>query len=212
MFKLKKYNPCRNFNEKKKEATRIEGTKTSHKLENYTGTYKDPGYGEITIQKKDDQLNFTYHDITTPLQHWHYDVFNGLKAEDPVFEDMKLQFRSNMDGYIAKLLVPMEPRVEPITFKKQPDKKLSNPDYLTRFTGKYVLADDTISVSLSGNMLQLNFPGQPTYTLIPTLGDRFNLKEYSVVSIEFQLNDKGLPEALLLDQPGGRYTAKRVND
>lgn len=75
-----------------------------------------------------------------------------------------------------------------------------------------MLADDTITVSLSGNQLQLNIPGQPQYTLLPALGERFTLKEFSVVSVQFQTDDKGRPEALLLDQPGGRYTAERVKE
>ena len=198
--------------QKKKEATRMEGTNFSHKLENYAGIYQHPGYGEITVEINDDQLNFTYHDIKTSLEHWHYDVFNGMKAEDPVFRDMKLQFLSNLDGYISELHLPMEPRVDPIAFLKKPDKRLTEASYLEQFTGKYVIAEDTISVSLSGNQLKMQVPGQPEYTLVPALGNQFKLKDYSVIAVSFQIDEEGKTREMILDQPGGRYTAKRVNE
>jgi hypothetical protein len=196
--------------QEKKEATRMEGTQPSRKLENYAGTYQHSGYGEITVELGDGQLDFTYHDIKTPLEHWHYDVFNGMKAEDPVFQDMKLQFRSNLDGYISELLIPMEPRVDPIAFKKEPDKRLTDASYLEQFAGQYVIAGDTIMVSLAGNQLKMKVPGQPQYTLVPALGDQFKLKEYSLIAVSFKMNDEGRVEDMILDQPGGRYTTKRI--
>ena len=30
------------------------------------------------------QRAFTYNYLATPLEHWHYDVFNGVRAGDPV--------------------------------------------------------------------------------------------------------------------------------
>jgi CubicO group peptidase (beta-lactamase class C family) len=197
---------------KKKEATRIKGTTHSHELKSYTGTYKHPGYGELTLNETDGKLHFTYHDIKTPLEHWHYDVFNGLKGKDPVFKDMKLQFNSNLDGYIAEVKIPMEPSVDPIVFEKKPDERLYDETYLKRFTGKYTMAGDTLQVSLAGNQLKLKVPGQPQYTLVPALGFQFKLKEYSIVSISFNMNEQGYPTELISDQPGGRYEAKRVEE
>ena len=195
---------------KKKEATRIKGTSHSHELESYTGTYQHPGYGKLTVHEKEEKLHFTYHDIKTPLEHWHYDVFNGLKGEDPVFQDMKLQFNSNLNGYIAEVKIPMEPSVEPIVFEKKPDERLYDETYLERFTGKYTMAGDTLKVSLAGNQLKIKVPGQPQYTLVPALGFQFKLKEYSIIGISFTINDEGYPTELIFDQPGGRYEAKRV--
>ena len=197
--------------QKKKEATRMEGTNPSHKLENYAGAYLHPGYGEITVEINEDRLGFTYHDIKTPLEHWHYDVFNGMKAEDPVFRDMKLQFLGNLDGYISELHIPMEPRVDPITFVKDPDKRLTDASYLEQFAGQYVIAGDTITVSLAGNQLKMKVPGQPQYSLVPALGNQFKLKEYAVIAVSFHMDEEGKPEEMILDQPDGRYNAKRVN-
>ncbi len=209
---LKKGKQASREAQKKKEATRKEGTSTSHELESYAGTYEHPGYGGITVQKDGKQLSFTYHDIKTPLQHWHYDVFNGKKAEDPVFQDMKLQFKSNLDGYIDEVSIPLESSVDPITFTKQPDERFSDASYLEKFTGKYFLVNDTIRVTLAGNHLQMKVPGQPQYTLVPALGNRFKLKEYTIISISFRMNDQGKPIELISDQPNGRFVAKRVDE
>jgi len=198
--------------QEKKEATRMEGTQHSRKLENYAGTYQHPGYGKITVELDEGQLSFTYHDIKTPLEHWHYDVFNGMKAEDPVFRNMKLQFQSNLDGYISELLIQMEPRLDPIGFIKEPDKKLTDASYLEQFTGQYVIVGDTILVSLAGNQLKMKVPGQPQYTLVPALGDQFKLKEYAVIAVSFKMSDEGRVEEMILDQPGGRYTVKRIRE
>jgi len=196
--------------EEKKGVTRIEGTDYSHELADYAGEYKHPGYGVLTVSRKKNGLEFTYNNITTPLQHWHYDVFNGGKADDDTFEDMKLLFRIDMGGNIASVEAPFEPSVGHIEFVRQPSSILSNPEYLDQFTGEYLLVDDTVSVSLSGNRLNLTIPGQPTYTLLPDLGEKFQLKEYSVIKVSFEKSEKDEVIALFLDQPNGRFTANRL--
>ena len=93
---------------KKKAARRILNTTPSHKLEDYSGDYFNPGYGNLKVTLQQGQLSFLYNNITTPLEHWHYDTFNGRKAGDPVFEDSKLNFISDAKGNVAKgeIIVP----------------------------------------------------------------------------------------------------------
>ena len=196
--------------EEKQGATRRKGTRPTHTLDAFTGNYRHPGYGLLKVRQADDSLQFTFNDITTTLEHWHYNVFNGLEGEDATFEDMKLQFHTNMDGYIASLEAPFEPAVDNMVFVKQPDPKLSDPGYLREMTGRYVLADDTISVTLTGSRLRLKFPGQPLYTLIPALGDRFQFQDYQVIHVEFSRDESNTVETLLLDQPNGRFTAEKI--
>ena len=90
--------------------------------------------------------------------------------------------------------------------------KLTDASYLDQFAGQYVIAGDTIMVSLAGNQLKMKVPGQPQYTLVPALGDQFKLKEYAVIAVSFKMNDEGRVEEMILDQPGGRYTTKRVRE
>lgn len=198
--------------EKKKKARRVTGTEPAHKLEDYTGDYNHPGYGDLKVFKEKDGLSFIYNDITTPLEHWHYETFNAKKADDPTFKDMKFTFRTNVNGFVAELEVPFEPTLESIVFKKKPDAKLFDPDYLKQFVGQYKLIDQILTISLQGDQLTLYIPGQEVYALIPALGEEFVLDRAKVVSLKFKFDEKGQVTALELNQPSGIYKAERIKE
>ena len=144
----------------KKDTVRRPGTTPAHKLEEYAGEYEHPGYGIIKIELRDGKLNFAYNNIEAPLEHWHFEVFNALKnPKDPAFEDQKVQFLTNVKGYVDGLAVSFEPSLKPIVFTMRPDRRLSDPEYLKRFTGEYDLAGRTLSVRLKGNALVLDSQG-----------------------------------------------------
>jgi CubicO group peptidase (beta-lactamase class C family) len=194
---------------KKKAARRILNTTPSHRLEDYAGDYFNPGYGSLKVTIQQGQLSFLYNNITTPLEHWHYDTFNGLKASDPVFEDSKVNFISDAKGNVARLEAPFEPTLDPIVFDKKPDERLFDPAYLQKFVGKYVLVEQVITISLKGNVLTAGIPGAPEMELVPMLGDEFTLKEMKIVGLRFKTDEKGNVTAIELSQPGGIYEAKR---
>jgi CubicO group peptidase (beta-lactamase class C family) len=195
--------------EKKKAARRVLNTKPSHGLDAYAGDYFNPGYGDLKVTVEKGQLAFTYNNIMTPLEHWHYDTFNGIRAGDPVFEDIKLNFITDMNGNVARLEAPFETTLEPIVFEKKPDARLSDPAYLLKFAGRYVLIEQVITISLKGNVLFASVPGAPDMELVPGLGDEFTLKQMKVVSLRFKLDEKGNVLAIELIQPGGTFEAKR---
>ncbi len=195
--------------EQKAQTRRVKGTRPAHPLEEYTGTYSHPGYGELKVFLKDKQLHFTYNGITTPLEHWHYETFNGLKAEDPTFENFKLTFETDPNGLVASVSGSFEPTADPVVFKKKPDEKFFDPAFLRKFVGKYTLLEQTISVELKGNTLTMAIPGQPVYELVPVPGDEFTLKQVSVVRIRFITDQKGEVAALEVSQPGGVFEYKR---
>jgi CubicO group peptidase (beta-lactamase class C family) len=198
--------------EKKKETRRITGTHPAHRFEDYTGDYNHPGYGDVHVFQKNGSLFFTYNEITTPLEHWHYETFNGKKADDPTFMDMKLTFRTNVNGLVARLEAPFEPTLEEIVFKKKPNAKLFDPDYLKRFVGQYQLVDQTLTINLKGNSLSLYIPGQMEYDLEPVLVDEFVIEQAKVISVRFKMDEKGQTMALELIQPGGIYEAERIKE
>jgi CubicO group peptidase (beta-lactamase class C family) len=71
-------------------AKRKEGTSTTHTLENYTGTYHDPLYGNITISKKGEQLRIDFEEaplLSATLNHWHYDTFEIKWDEEHAWFD-----------------------------------------------------------------------------------------------------------------------------
>jgi hypothetical protein len=196
--------------EKKKAARRVPNTKPSHGLDAYAGDYFHPGYGDLKVTVEKGQLAFMYNNITTPLEHWHYDTFNGVRAGDPVFENSKLNFITDMNGNVARLEAPFETSLEPIVFEKKPDARLSDPAYLQKFAGKYVLIEQVITISLKGNVLFASIPGAPDMELVPGLGDEFTLKQMKIVSLRFKTDDKGNVVAIELSQPGGVFEAKRT--
>jgi len=196
--------------EKKKATRRKPGTRPAHAPGDYAGIYDHAGYGHLEIALDGDKLVATYNGIATPLEHWHYDTFNGLKAEDDVFEDMKYTFYTDEKGHIATLSVPFEATVSPIVFTRQPADKYYDPEFLIRFTGEYDMETTHITVGLRGDTLTLAVPGQPLVDLEPDLGDEFVIHQYSVVSVGFITDEAGNITALELYQPNGVFTAKKI--
>ncbi len=147
-----------------------------------------------------------------PLEHWHYDVWNGAETDgDPTFENRKLIFRGDVDGNIAGVESTLEPRAAPVVFKKQPDARLFDPEYLRRFAGTYVTVDNTkLTVDVAGGVLTLTVPGQPTYTLEPGLSGRFVLQEARVMSLEFVVPAGDKATKVLIHQPSSIREAERL--
>ncbi len=194
---------------KKKEIARIPGKPPAHPLEDYTGDYENPGYGPLKIALHEARLEATYNGITTPLEAWHYETFNGLKAKDPIFENMKFTFETNPDGFVASVSAPFEPSVKDIVFTKKPDARLFDAQYLKNFVGTFELPGQALVIALKGNVLTASLPGQPVLELVPELGGWFSLKGVSVVSLRFQLDEKGQASSIDVRQPNGVYTAKK---
>jgi len=195
--------------EKKKELTRVPGTHPSHKLDDYAGEYENPGYGPLRVQVSGDQLAVTFNGIATPLAHWHYDTFNGLKASDPTFEEMKFGFLTDTRGFISAVSVPMEPSVKEIVFTKKPEARLYDAAYLKRFAGSYDLPGQPLALSLKGSVLTATLPGAPPWELVPVLGGDFSLKQLQVITIHFLADESGEVTGLEFRQPGTVLTAKK---
>jgi len=195
--------------EKKKAVTRIAGTSPSHKLSDYVGDYEHPGYGALKVTLNGDKLETTFNKIVTPIEHWHYDTFSGGKAADGTFENMKYTFQADANGFIASIAAPFEAAVKEIVFVKKPDARLFDPAYLSRFAGDYNMLGQTISISIKGNSLVANLPGQPPLDLLPSLSGDFVIKQVQVVSLHFVSDDQGKINAVEIRQPGTVLTAKR---
>ncbi|WP_395006085.1 serine hydrolase [Undibacterium sp.] len=210
---LKRKNAMKADNDKaeeKKKMAHKTGTKPSHPITDYAGEYEHPGYGIATITQKDGKLTVEFNGIKTPLEHWHYDTFNGLKADDPVFEDQKIQFLTGLDGEIDAVKTALEPAVKDIVFTKKADSRLQNPEFLKNFVGTFNLNKEMdIVMSVRGNSLIANIKGQPTYELLPVRGYRFSLKGLNGFSVEFKADKDGKFNTAELEQPNGIFTVTR---
>ncbi|UCC82513.1 MAG: serine hydrolase [Gemmatimonadota bacterium] len=199
--------------EKAEEAGRsfqVEGTTPSHPLEDYVGSYEHAGYGVIAVQLEGAGLTASFNDATTPLEHFHYDVFSV--PEDPLVPlgELKVMFRYNAKGEVDQLLVPLEPNVDDIVFMRVPDETMMQRDFLEQFEGEYDLATTVLTVELRGDdTLTLTVPGQPTYELAPSRGTTFDLKGLNGYSLEFKKDGSGAVAEVVLYQPNGTFVATR---
>src|SRR5262252_10108751 len=88
----------------------------------------------------------------THPSHWHYDSFNGVKAADDTFAEMKFAFQTDARGFIYAVSAPFEPSVKDIVFTKKPEARLYDAVYLKRFVGSYDLPGQPIALALKGNV------------------------------------------------------------
>lgn len=105
--------------EAKQEAARVRGTKPSHALAAYAGTYRHPAYGDITIAHAGGALQLAMGplaDNAGSLQHWHYDTFR-VKLGDGRYGWNPVIFRDGADGGIAAVRL-FDDSSEALEFKR----------------------------------------------------------------------------------------------
>ena len=196
--------------EKKRETIRRAGTKPAHPLEEYAGTYSNPGYGPLTVALADGKLVGSYNDLPLPLEHWHYETFNTTEdPKDPTLAAMELNFRTNEEGDVDALTANFESSVAPIVFDRLPDARMTDPKFLARLAGDYVLPDVPLKIALRGAVLTMIVPGQTPYELVPGRGLSFAMKGLTGYSVRFVLDKDGAPTELTVIQPEAVFTAKR---
>jgi len=155
-------------------------------------------------------LKITYNRLTSPLRHFHYDVFEVPENPLDPFEKAKVQFLMSVNGDIDRVLVPLEPNVKEIVFTRRAEKKMRERSFLEPLAGEYTLGPTTVSVTLKGeDTLVLVVPGQPPYELVPTRGLSFDLKGLTGFSIEFKKDAAGAVTEAVFYQPNGTFVAKR---
>jgi CubicO group peptidase (beta-lactamase class C family) len=101
------------------EAKRKKDAQPTHKLSDYTGQFEHPAYQTLTISQEGEQLKFELHGLTGGLKHYHYDVFQGTEGSAGL-EGTKLTFIVNPAGEIDSVVIPLEPSVKEIIFKRKP--------------------------------------------------------------------------------------------
>jgi CubicO group peptidase (beta-lactamase class C family) len=195
-------------------ANQKQGTKPSHALNEYEGTFKNDGYGKLVVSTKDNHLQIDYGQLNFRLKHYHYDIFNayptneGMDAEED--DPTKIDFKTSLKGEIESIAINLEPAVDPIIFKKEiKEIKVDKAD-LAKYTGSFELGPQTIKFEVRGEgVLWASISGQPDYELVPVKKDEFNLKILSGFSIRFEADDKGNYNTAWFIQPNGTFKAIR---
>jgi CubicO group peptidase (beta-lactamase class C family) len=185
-------------------------TLPSHPLKDYVGEYENPGYGMVKIEPDGEGFKFSLNLLTSPLRHFHYDIFWVPPNPLDQMEKTKVMFNTDMNGDISSLSIPLEPHVKDIVFNRIPDREMFTRSFLEPLAGHYQLGGVTDTVSLDGDKtLFLIVPGQPKYELLPRRGTTFDIKGLSGYSIEFRKDASGKVAEAVFYQPDGTYVAKR---
>jgi len=89
--------------EKEFEARRVINTKPSLAIEQYTGKYSDPLYGEVIVAADGDRLTFNVNNyVKATFDHWNYDTFRGW-YEKKWYGKGNATFSFSADGKISKV-------------------------------------------------------------------------------------------------------------
>ncbi len=99
----------------------VKGTVPSHKLDDYTGTFKHPAYGLLTVYKQGDSLYVQFMDIEMQLQHYHYDIFVTTVTLFQTKMNILFAYDINIHGEFPtlQLHLPQMLSTEPLTFTKR---------------------------------------------------------------------------------------------
>jgi hypothetical protein len=117
-------------------------------------------------------------------------------------------FGSDPDGDITALTVPLEPLVEPLRFDRLPDSGAQDPEVLRRLCGTYVMGPIEIVIAQrDDNVLTATTPSAPAFELQPGRGLRFGVKNQPGVTAEFELDESGAVDRLIV-QPLGIFRPK----
>lgn len=199
------------------KSTRVPGTRPSHPLKDYAGTYFNPAYGTVNIGWINDTLKAKLGNKNVWLQHYHYDVFalfeNGARLKDSTATpNMLLSFSTDHAGKIANIIIPTHAPERDEVFKRQHVAQAINTAELTKYAGTYELSGIVVTVSIKSGTLYVYVPGQPEYET-DYLGDHtFKLKALQGYSVKFIVqNDNTCTEAQFI-QPNGIFSAKRKNN
>lgn len=191
------------------------GTRPTHAITDYAGTFTNEGYGTLIIEQRKDSLVAKYNALTFKMKHYHFNYFNFLPVADGVDADedaaIKGQFNINVKGEIESLSIPLQTGVKDIVFKKKVETIDVSKADLEKYTGDYELPGPTVvKVYTRGEKtLMVLVPGQLDYELLPVKPDLFNFKTLSGFSVRFEKNDAGEITALYFVQPNGTFKATR---
>jgi CubicO group peptidase (beta-lactamase class C family) len=185
-------------------AARVPNTKPSHPLEDYVGEYEHRAYGILKIGLKDNQLQFDFHKILSPMTHFHYDRFDT--PDDEQNGKWSVSFTTNPQGDIDKATMSLDEAEatfvrRPASISAELAQRLAG-NYETPSGGKFQV------VMKPGSGLYIVAIGAPEQKLIPYKGLKFRIQEFADVVIEF-VEENGQITALKQITPSGEYVSKR---
>lgn len=106
--------------QKNADAERVNGTRPSHELSNYAGTYNSELYGDIQVTEDNGKLRIRFGPaFTGAMEHWHYDTFRAT-FDGPGGAKAPVSFGLNVQGKVDTLTLNMA-GTGAYPFKRVPD-------------------------------------------------------------------------------------------
>ena len=179
----------------KEEAPPHDEGQPARALDDYVGTYEHAGYGKITVRlaanAADQTLECSLNDVDLALARKRFDAFTAtaITPMPPGAGTFTVIFNPDASGDIGSLGMTLEATMPPIAFARASDKIA--PEVLRTLPGKYVSAIATLTITLKGDKLFAELPGQGELELAPRRGLTFEVAAAPGQTLEFVLSDDG---------------------
>jgi CubicO group peptidase (beta-lactamase class C family) len=194
---------------------KIENTRPSHVLQDFSGKYSHSGYGDFKINIENDSLFAKFSLKKFYLRHYHYNIFEPFEVTKTGIDTtdtgpLRLNFVTNDAGEISHVKMKVEAALDPLEFKHTPNIIEVDKKTLETYVGEFELAGTIISIYIKNeNTLFLSVPGQPEYELLATARHKFSFKIVDGFKVEFvESEDKSVNEIIMI-QPHGTFKAAR---
>lgn len=139
---------------------RHEDAPPSRGLEAYVGRFRADGYPEVEVRLEDGALQARLRDSLdwSPLVHVHYDVF-AWDLTAFLDQRLRVRFQGDEHGDLDTLVVPIEPEVDDVAFKRQPVELPTA--VLQTLVGEYATPIEGLSLRFHavGDRLYVTDPG-----------------------------------------------------
>ena len=166
-------------------AGRVDGTRPSHKTDEYVGEFEHPAYGVLTISKTGESLTFDFHKIRMPLTHFHYDRFDT--ADDEQDGKWSVNFLTNPQGEVDRAEMSLDEAA--VVFTRRVPPALTSLATFGQYVGTYSTPSGgrfDVVIRPGGTLAIQNADGT-FQNLIPWQPNRFRIKEFADVVYEFRV-------------------------
>ena len=145
-------------------------------VEDYVGTYRHPGYGNVQITLDDGQLRGSYGLLSGPVNHRHLEVFDLVIEVNGEEQPFPVQFTHDLQAEVDALQMPVEAMLPPLRFVRQPDTAHLTDELLDSLVGTYALDALELVVSRRGDKdLLISVAGTAARELTPVKDRTFSL-------------------------------------
>ncbi|MBC8153388.1 MAG: serine hydrolase, partial [Bacteroidetes bacterium] len=102
--------------------TNSQGAALPRSLSAYSGTYKHPGYGTLTIRQQGDSLYYQYYRTVGTLRHRRGDLFENARSSQKIDQSWgtnQFIFQPDTGGHMSRVTISPMPEADmPISFSR----------------------------------------------------------------------------------------------